>query len=55
MGIRVDSRETLNEVIARFHENGWHFFYEPVDGKGRECRVVTFEDNVLEVSVASGL
>ena len=55
MAIRVDSREKLNEVIRRFHENGWHFFYEPKDEKGRECRVVTFEDNVLEVSVASGL
>lgn len=55
MAIRVDSREKLNEVIRRFHENGYHFFYEPADGKGRECRVVTFEDNILEVSVASGL
>ena len=55
MAIRVDSREKLNEVIRRFHENGWHFFYEPKDEKGRECRVVTFEDNILEVSVEKGV
>ena len=55
MAIRVDSREKLNEVIARFHEDGCRFFYEPKDGKGREARLVAFEDNVLEVSVASGM
>ena len=55
MAIRVDSREKLNEVIRRFHEAGYHFFYEPKDETGRECRVVTFEDNVLEVSVEPGV
>ena len=55
MAIRVDSREKLNEVIRRFHENGYHFFYEPKGNEGRECRVVTFEDNILEVAVEAGM
>ena len=55
MAIRVDSREKLKEVIARFHEDGCHFFYEPKDEKGREARLVAFENNVLEVSVEPGM
>ena len=55
IAIRVDSREKLNEVIRGFHEQGYHFFYEPEGGAGRECRAVTFEDNILEVSVPSGM
>ena len=55
MAIRVDSREKLNGLLARFHEDGCRFFYEPKDGKGREARLVAFEDNVLEVSVPSGM
>ena len=55
MAIRVDSRGKLNEIIAQFHELGYKFFYEPKDGKGREARLIAFEDNILEVSIEAGL
>ena len=47
--IKVDSREKLDEVIARFKADGYHLFYEPATTGGHETRAVTFEDNVLEV------
>ena len=47
--IKVDSREKLDEVVERFHKEGFHIFYEPATTGGHEVRAVTFEDLILEV------
>ena len=47
--IKLDSREALDEVIAKVKADGCHIFYEPATTGGKEIRAVMFEDNVLEV------
>ncbi len=47
--IKMDSREALDEVIAKIKADGYHIFYEPATNGGKEIRAVTFEDNILEV------
>lgn len=47
--IKVDSREQLDEVIAKMKADGYHIFYEPATTGGHEVRAITFEDNILEV------
>ncbi|MBQ3708998.1 MAG: VOC family protein [Clostridia bacterium] len=49
--ICADTREQLNEIIARFKKDGYKIQYEPSkpDGPG-EVRAVTFEDIVIEVN-----
>ncbi len=50
IGINVDSREKFDEIVKRFHDSGYSFFYEPATVGGNELRAVTFEDNIIEVS-----
>lgn len=49
--IKVDSREKLDEVIAKFKKAGYKIQYEPSSPTGAgEVRAATFEDIVLEVN-----
>lgn len=49
--IKVDSREQLDHIIARFKEDGYKIQYEPSSSTGAgEVRAVTYEDIVLEVN-----
>ena len=54
IAIRMATREALTDVIAKFHALGYKFFYEPGPNGGNEARMMTFEDNVLEVSFKEG-
>ena len=47
--IKVDSKEKLDEVIAKIHADGYEVLYEPATVGGKEIRAVTFENNVIEV------
>ena len=47
--IKVDSREKLDEIIAKFKAANYEILYEPATTGGNEVRAVTFEDNILEV------
>lgn len=48
--IKVESREKLDEIIAKFKAAGYEILYEPATVGGKEVRAITFEDNILEVS-----
>ena len=48
--IKVDSREKLDEIIKKVHEDGYEVLYEPATVGGKEIRAVMFEDNVIEVT-----
>lgn len=48
--LKVDSRETLDEITERFKADGYQILYEPATVGGKETRAITFEDNILEVS-----
>ena len=50
INISVDSREKLDEIIQKFHEDNYQVLYEPATVGGNEVRAITFEDNILEVS-----
>lgn len=47
--IKVDSREKLDEIIAKFKAANYTILYEPATNGGNEVRAITFEDNILEV------
>lgn len=47
--VKVDSREKLDEIIAKIKADGYHIFYEPATTGGKEIRAVTYEDLILEV------
>lgn len=47
--VKVDSREKLDEIIAKIKADGYKIFYEPATNGGNEIRAMTFEDIVLEV------
>lgn len=47
--IKVDSREKLDEIIAKIKADGYEVLYEPATVGGKEIRAITFEDNILEV------
>lgn len=47
--VKVDSREKLDEIIAKIKSDGYHIFYEPATTGGKEIRAVTYEDLILEV------
>ena len=47
--IKVDSREKLDEIIAKFKAANYAILYEPATNGGNEVRAITFEDNILEV------
>jgi lactoylglutathione lyase len=47
--IKVDSKEKLDEIIAKMHHDGYEILYEPATTGGKEVRAITFEDNILEV------
>lgn len=47
--VKVDSREKLDEIIAKIKADGYKIFYEPATNGGKEIRAMTFEDIVLEV------
>ena len=47
--IKVDSREKLDEIIAKFKAANYTILYEPATNGGDEVRAITFEDNILEV------
>ena len=48
--IKVDSREKLDEIIAKVHADGYEVLYEPATVGGKEIRAIMFEDNVIEVT-----
>ena len=49
--IHVETREQLDEIIARFKKDGYKIQYEPKNPTGGgEVRAVTFEDIVMEVN-----
>ena len=47
--VKVDSREKLDEIIAKIKAAGYHIFYEPATNGGNEIRAITYEDLILEV------
>lgn len=47
--VKVDSREKLDEIIAKIKADGYHIFYEPATNGGNEIRAITYEDLILEV------
>ena len=47
--VKVDSREKLDEIIAKIKADGYHVFYEPATTGGHEIRAITYEDLILEV------
>ena len=47
--VKVDSREKLDEIIAKIKADGYHIFYEPATNGGNEIRAITYEDRILEV------
>ena len=47
--IKVDSREKLDEIIAKFKAANYTILSEPATNGGNEVRAITFEDNILEV------
>ena len=47
--IKVDSREKLDEIIAKFKAANYTILAEPATNGGNEVRAITFEDNILEV------
>jgi len=47
--IKLDSKEQLDEVIAKMKRDGYEILYEPATSGGKEVRAITFEDNILEV------
>lgn len=47
--IKVEGKERLDEIVAKFHAAGYKMLYEPATVGGKECRAITFEDNVIEV------
>ena len=47
--VKVDSREKLDEMIAKIKADGYHIFYEPATNGGNEIRAITYEDLILEV------
>ena len=47
--IKLDSREKLDEIIAKFKAANYTIMYEPATVGGNEVRAITFEDNILEV------
>ena len=47
--IKVDSREKLDEIIAKFKAANYTILYAPATNGGNEVRAITFEDNILEV------
>lgn len=47
--VKVDSREKLDEIIAKIKADGYHVFYEPATTGGKEIRAITYEDLILEV------
>ena len=47
--VKVDSREKLDEIIAKIKADGYHIFNEPATNGGNEIRAITYEDLILEV------
>ncbi len=48
---KTDTREQLNDIIARFKADGYHIQYEPSRPEGPgEVRAITFEDIVVEAN-----
>ena len=47
--IKVDSREKLDEILAKFKAANYTILCEPATNGGNEVRAITFEDNILEV------
>ena len=49
--IKVDTRAQLDNMVARFKQDGYKIQYEPSNLTGiGEVRAVTFEDIVVEVN-----